>query len=308
MSRMIHRRNRGGYTLIELLVVMTIIGILIGIAIPAVMRVKRIGPRVTCTNDIRQIEQAIEGFKSTYKVKYIPSAYVVCANYDSGTTGSEVPTINVAMKQESKRYYKSVWNRGHATFQGPGDNGTGLSTTENNQLLDGSQCLVFFLMGPTPGPSKLGFGDIPKPFFKDPNSVPTNLFLEWPANRLDSINTRLLDPWGQPYIYFSSKAGNDYGYFGTYYGNGTGGYTPIKGNASSPDWANPNGVVAPFKDVNGKHLNSMSFQIVSAGERGELTGFGPGGLFTPGRADYDANMPGGDDLSNFATRVLSAEE
>lgn len=296
MSRKTNRRSRGGYTLIELLVVMAIIGILVGITIPAVQKIREYGPRTQCINDIRQFEQGLEGFKSTYHAKYVPSAFVACADYDSAPAASGV-TIN--NKADSKRYYKSIWNRSYTTYNlvTPANPpyGTGLDTptTQNDQPLDGSQCLIFFLMGP----KKLGFNDQPQPY-----SLPATqgkLFIDWPAGRLDSTGTRPLDPWGQPYVYFSAKEGNDYQYFGPlYYGNTTGGYTP----------AGMSTMVHPLKDPNGKHLNSSTYQILSAGKDGKKTGFGSGGIRTAGQGEYAQGAAGGDDLSNVQGRVLSAAD
>lgn len=284
MSRMMHRRSRHGFTLIEMLVTMAIIAILVGITIPAVQKFREYGPRVQCRNDIAQITQAIEGYKTTYNVAFLPSAFIASADYDNTTiTGSET----LLQKADSRKYYKSVWPRGYTTY-GVAPNppyGTGLATqpTQDNQKLDGSQCLVFFLNGP----KKTGFNEQPQPF----SSGGTKLFLEWPSGRYDSSGTRFTDPWGTPYVYFTSKVGNDYNYNAMlYYGNSTGAYSGVE----------------PYKDVTGsKYLNSHSYQIISAGKNKV---FGPGGAWTPGSGAYAFLGNGSDDLSNFATRMLVAGE
>ena len=69
-----NRRTKHGVTLIELLVAIAIIGLLIGLVMPAVQNSREASRRLACRNKLRQIGIALHNRESTYGV--FPAGYV----------------------------------------------------------------------------------------------------------------------------------------------------------------------------------------------------------------------------------------
>jgi prepilin-type N-terminal cleavage/methylation domain-containing protein len=66
------KRSRHGFTLVELLVVITIIGMLVGLLLPAVNAARESARRSTCTNNLKQLGTAIKSHDQL--LGYFPSA------------------------------------------------------------------------------------------------------------------------------------------------------------------------------------------------------------------------------------------
>jgi prepilin-type N-terminal cleavage/methylation domain-containing protein len=343
MQRLDVIRRRGGFTLIELLVVIGIITLLVGLLLPAIHKIREAAMRAKTKSEIGELGNAVEQFKSTYDVKYIPTAFILSSNYSQNPAQPPLPNnaASLAALNESRVYYSKVWPKGFLndptqpllkgyTPLPPNSlplvpNGPAL-----NIPLDGNQALLFFLGGIPPSDNRwpspyfqgnrTGFYDSPtNPFYykngvcnaPDNGSVAKGPFYNFRLDRIDT-NGHYHDPYwdGQSqtssiYYYFSSRNGNDYDYFGA--------YQPVL-NPGSQKYGfsvyGGYGGMHPFRGLDGKYINPNGFQIVSPG-RDTLPG--PGGydedtlqatLYDPGVGKYSPGGPGGDDISNFATGPL----
>jgi general secretion pathway protein G len=316
------RRQRLGFTLIELMIVIVIIGILVGLLLAAVSKVQVKVSEVQVRNDISQLSQAIQSFKTQYNLTIpFPSKIRL---YESNTPGYNVSVVAGVpanqLEYDSAQFLQRVWPRlSLSTTSNPTTttvdwNGNGMIDAGYVDL-EGEECMVFFLAGIVTVKNGLpvgtGFstnplnpayhvasgGDVVGPFF------------EFPSARLVAGPSQASKTGVGPfYVFVDGYGTNAYAYFSSY--GHTNGYNRYFSTLGVSDCA----VLStwPLCQATGTYLNPDTFQIISAGRD---TIFGTGTdltqtspvFWTPFTADRVYGTPGNhgaDDVSNFYDKFL----
>jgi prepilin-type N-terminal cleavage/methylation domain-containing protein len=350
MKLKLTRRVRTGFTLIELLVVIAIIAILMSLLAAAVLKIIGVGPKTTTRVEIGQLEQAMETFKTKFKADYVPSRIRLCekrVHYNQVPTPAQLG--GPKLDQESMAFLEKVFPKLVDPNNPPGSanedanpwtssktsvwvdwNGSGTldvpSANNNYLILEGDQCLVFFLGGiPTRNPNgTLGFstnprnpaqqgGDRIQPFyeFKSNRLLFTKAYPFGSKTAQQSFDfLSYIDAYGKkPYVYFSAYKGS----------NGYNRYFPVMGiseclqiRKNPLDGNEIPQTVWPYAEALTpiiRYQKPNGFQIISAGADGL---FGPGTDLTSQMpltwpvTTVALPQPGFDDQANFAPRILGA--
>ena len=284
------RPVRSGISLVELLVVISLIAVLLGLLMAGVQMVRQRAREVQVRNDIQQLTVAVQQFKTKHHVSYMPSMIVL---REDGAYGTHANATVAALERRSAGDLRRIWPRLQTQVDWNQD---GVITTGDagSFILEGDQCLVFFLGGAQINRACVGFSTSPaNPMGTGTREAP---LFDFPTNRLqllahastgNSPFLSFIDTYGtQPYLYMASRQGNDF-------------------NATSDC---PSAGVMPYRENLPsvlKYHNRDSFQIISAGSD-RL--FGPGGAWDARTGDPYVNAQpsppnaafnGKDDFSNF---------
>jgi len=182
----VNRRVRRGFTLVEMLVVITIIGILAGLAIPAVIMARTRAKIAVVVMDIKQLEMACQAYKEKFG-EYPPDFAFV--NDPSATINA--PARAIVLRHLAKAFPRYT----------PGVNGgvgwRGLRTDLSSAGIDADSltprtALAFWLGGvPDPANNYLpsGFAANPTNPFQTPAQCPSrnNPFFDFDPTRLKPI-------------------------------------------------------------------------------------------------------------------------
>jgi prepilin-type N-terminal cleavage/methylation domain-containing protein len=268
------RPGRPGFTLIELLVVIGIIVILSTLTIVTIGGVYRYIDQVRTSAEIRQLADACEAFKLKYG-RYPPSRIVL----------SETPG---GYDANSQLYLGSIFT--NIDLSQPIDwNGDGTIQTAP-WVLEGDECLVYFLGGP----NLQGWcTDKSKPWVATPGRNREGPFYEFRTDRLVQRRPGFFvynDRYGRPFLYFAATANQtSNNYFA---------HCPTSAGNFEPYWDSARSTTSPV--ANKFYYMADKFQIISAGED---RNYGTGGPYN--RSNPSAVGPfDRDNLTNFTEGKL----
>jgi prepilin-type N-terminal cleavage/methylation domain-containing protein len=333
--------RRAGFTLIELVIVLGIILLLAALLLSGVMKVMGMAPEVQTRTEISEMEVALKAFMSEYSLSDPPPSVLVLRE-DLAYTSSplDLQSITFLKKTFGKNLGSTIYNpaTGQLVPLPPAAtpwvdwNGDGIQQTGplGTYLLEGEQCLVFYLGGiqatVSGTPACLGFN----PANTNP-AAPSGTgvrrmgpYYPFAAGRLLPLNgvpnlpnvSRTangffvyMDPWNakyslpayggaKPYAYFSSSGNNN-----AYNANAAAlALLGLTGECSSLQTAAPVATVPlPWFTAANTFVNPKAYQILSAGRDGYW-----------GNSDYSGGSagagPGHDDQANFSSRILGANQ
>ena len=297
-------RSKHGFTLVELLVVISIIGLLVGLLVPAVMSVTARFNRGAVKFEVQALSDAVEKYRAQHG--------------DYPPDGSSWPVVEAHLRKAFPNILLSELNLLNPTTTGfqtgsvavcRNDNDTSISGAINQRVVDPAEALVFFLGGfssdsqrPLTGPGGPFAASTVSGQGLQYNGSRQNGFYEFPSARLtlatvggvtvstdetafgEGIGNDLLPVFlskfsesgtGAPYVYFDSRT-----------------YQPIKGGAPYFNFYQPSALAEATTTARGQlgaarpmlseqvntatnrlfYENKQTFQILSPGVDGKFGG------------------------------------
>jgi len=276
-------RGRAGFTLVEALVVTAIIAVLFGLVTSAVMRGLQTAEDARVSAEIQQLSIGINAaFKAQFNGETPPSFIRLRPKMD----------YNLADPVDAWSWtiLSKFWPQAKKQSDGGGpiDWGqTGSPMSQQPYLLQGHQCLAFFLGGARYDNGQagsnlgahIGFSSNPINPMDTTNQSRVGPFYEFAADRLTTSArgsfAAYKDPYnpGQPYYYFSAYRSQ---YVATYLANSN---NPNPVEAINLGTVNGRAAfLSPFRDLNnGQFYNPQTFQLVCAGRDGKIAHYAGGG-------------------------------
>jgi hypothetical protein len=111
VSRSVHGEKRLGFTLIELLVLIILLSILIGLLLPAIIKVREAANRSKCQNNLKQMSTAVQNCADTYQQQIPPLLGHYPGPYDqslSGMTLFGTPHVFILPFMEHENIYDGM--------------------------------------------------------------------------------------------------------------------------------------------------------------------------------------------------------
>ena len=165
--------GRQAFTLIEMVIVIAIILTLAALLLSAVFKAMTLADELKNTNDIRQLDLAVQAFKSKFNVDYIPSRFFLSNSLSDYP--SSPPTTLPNLKWDSLLYLQRLWPRLNFAGSTAINWSPASGQVTGGWTLEGNQCLVFFLGGiPNLVPNSVSGTPSCNGFSNDPTN-PTNL-------------------------------------------------------------------------------------------------------------------------------------
>ena len=311
--RLGHVQKRNGFTLIELLVVIAILALLMALTVGVISKVYTYLDETKVVSEVNRLAESCQLFKATFG-RYPPGKILLAEQgtvYANISAGAVAPPVGYstaqfqALANYSTEYLSSIFPGINLAGNVHDWNGNNIPGESGYVILEGQQCLVFFLGGMRYGTNTpIGFSTDKTLPTAQTNGARLGPFYDFDTGRFTtSVFPAYNDPYGTPYAYFAAKFQGMNNYTNRYVPNnaqligasdcesitttGTVYFVPyFQGTVpfSPPVGGPPNWSTA----TSFKFMKPDTFQIVSAGKDKQ---FGTGGQWNQTDPEQSLFMP-----------------